>query len=51
MVVTPYLHFEGKAEEALNFYKDAFDGEIVMISRYKDGPMQVDEDWKDKIMI
>lgn len=50
MVVTPYLHFEGKAEEALNFYKDAFDGEIVMISRYKDGPMQVDEDWKDKIM-
>lgn len=50
MVVTPYLHFEGKAEEALNFYKDAFDGEIVMLSRYKDGPMQVDEDWKDKIM-
>lgn len=50
MVVTPYLHFEGQAEEALNFYKDAFDGEIVMLSRYKDGPMQVDEDWKDKIM-
>src|SRR5690349_18123257 len=50
MVVTPYLHFEGKAEEALNFYKDAFDGEIGRISRYKDGPMQVDEDWKEKIM-
>ena len=50
MVVTPYLHFEGKAEEALNFYKDALDGEIVMLSRYKDGPMQADEDWKDKIM-
>jgi len=50
MVVTPYLHFEGMAEEALNFYKDAFDGEIGMISRYKDGPMQVDEDWKEKIM-
>ena len=50
MIVTPYLHFEGKAEEALNFYKDTFDGEVVMISRYKDGPMQVDEDWKDKIM-
>jgi len=33
MVVTPYLHFEGMAEEALNFYKDAFDGEIGMISR------------------
>ena len=50
MEVTPYLHFEGNAEEVLNFYKEAFDGEIVMLSRYKDGPMQVDEDWKDKIM-
>jgi PhnB protein len=50
MELTPYLHFEGNAEEVLNFYKDALDGEIVMINRYKDSPMQVDEDWKDKIM-
>jgi PhnB protein len=50
MELTPYLHFEGNTEEVLSFYKDALDGEIVMISRYKDGPMQVDEDWKDKIM-
>jgi PhnB protein len=50
MQLTPYLHFEGNAEEALNFYKNALDGEIVMISRYKDGPMTVDEDWKEKIM-
>jgi len=50
MEVTPYLHFEGKAEEVLNFYKEALDGEVVMISRYKDAPMPSDEDWKDKIM-
>jgi len=50
MELTPYLNFEGNAEEVLNFYKDALDGEIVMISRYKDAPMPFDEDWKDKIM-
>jgi len=50
MELTPYLNFEGNAEEVLNFYKDALDGEVVMVSRYKDAPMPSDEDWKDKIM-
>jgi PhnB protein len=50
MELTPYLNFEGNAEEVLNFYKDALDGEIVMINRYKDAPMPFDEDWKNKIM-
>src|SRR6478752_5934460 len=50
MELTPYLHFEGTSEEVLNFYKEALDGEIVRLNRYKDGPMPVDEDWKDKIM-
>jgi PhnB protein len=50
MELTPYLNFEGNAEEVLNFYRDALDGEIVMISRYKDAPMPSDEDWKNKIM-
>jgi len=48
--LTPYLHFSGNTEEVLNFYKYALDGEIETINRYKDGPMNVDEDWKDKIM-
>lgn len=50
MTLTPYLHFSGNSEEALNFYKGVLNGEITMISRYGDGPMQVDEDWKNKIM-
>jgi len=50
MELTPYLNFEGNAEEVLNFYKDALKGEIVMLSRYKDAPMPFDEDWKEKIM-
>ena len=50
MQLIPYIHFEGNAEEALNFYKDALDGEIIMLSRYKDSPMPVDEDYKEKVI-
>jgi PhnB protein len=50
MTVIPYLHFEGQAEEALNFYKNIFNGEITMTSRYGDAPMPVDDDWKNKLM-
>jgi PhnB protein len=50
MTVIPYLNFEGQAEEAINFYKKIFDGEITMTSRYGDAPMPVDEDWKNKLM-
>ena len=50
MHLTPYLNFAGNAEEVLNFYKDAFGGEIIMLSRYADSPMPVDEDWKNKII-
>ena len=50
MTLIPYVHFEGKAEEALNFYKNILDGEILMVSRYGEAPMPVDEDWKNKLM-
>ncbi len=50
MTVIPYLHFEGQAEEALNFYKNIFNGEITMTSRYGEAPMPVDDDWKNKLM-
>jgi len=50
MKLNPYLHFAGNAEEALNFYKNALGGEIIMINRYGDSPMPADEDWKNKIM-
>lgn len=34
-----FLMFEGQAEEAMNFYVDLFDGEVLAISRYgPDGP-------------
>ena len=36
MKFIPYLNFYGKAQEALEFYKEALDGEIMDIMRYKD---------------
>ena len=50
MKLNPYLHFDGDAEEALNFYKNALGGEIAMLSRYGDSPMPTDDDWKNKLM-
>lgn len=50
MTLIPYIHFEGNAEEALNYYKEVLNGEIVMISRYGEAPMPVDDDWKSKLM-
>lgn len=36
--VQPYLFFDGRCEEALNFYKTAVGAEVVAINRFKDGP-------------
>lgn len=37
--ITTFLMFEGKAEEAMNFYVSLFDGAVVNVRRYgPDGP-------------
>jgi PhnB protein len=38
MQVQPYVFFEGRCEEALNFYKSAVGAEITALMRYKDSP-------------
>lgn len=50
MKLYPYLHFQGNAEEALNFYAKALNGPISSVNRYGDSPMPSDEDYKQKIM-
>jgi PhnB protein len=40
MHVEPYLFFEGRCEEAINFYKSAVGAEVVMLMRYKEAPDQ-----------
>ena len=50
MKLSPYLNFDGNAEEAVEFYKTALDGDVVMLSRFGESPMPSDDDWKQKIM-
>jgi PhnB protein len=52
--VNAYLTFNGKCEEAFDFYKSVFGGEFSRISRFKDMPpmpgMELPESAMDKIM-
>ena len=38
MQVQPYLFFDGRAEEAINFYRKAVGAEIIMVLRFKEAP-------------
>src|SRR4051794_21583682 len=38
MIVQPYLFFDGRCEEAIEFYRRAVGAEIAMLMRYKDSP-------------
>jgi PhnB protein len=39
MQVQPYLNFDGRCDEALEFYRRALGAEVLMLSRYKDSPV------------
>jgi PhnB protein len=38
MQVQPYLFFNGRCEEALNFYREALGAEIISIIRFNEAP-------------
>jgi PhnB protein len=51
--ISPYINFNGNAEEAFNFYKSVFGGEFTSIVRFKDlqsADFPVPENEADKIM-
>jgi len=56
MQVQPYLFFEGRAEEAAEFYGKALGAKVVMMMRFKDSPEPSNEECappagsEDKIM-
>jgi PhnB protein len=55
MQVQPYLFFDGRCEEALEFYKSALGAEVEVMMRYKDAPEQpppgmIAPNWDDKVM-
>jgi PhnB protein len=38
MQIQPYLFFEGRCDEAIEFYKKVFGAEVEMLMRWKDSP-------------
>jgi PhnB protein len=38
MQVEPYLFFDGRCEEAIEFYKAKLGAEVTMLARFKDSP-------------
>jgi PhnB protein len=40
MQVQPYLFFDGRCEEAAEFYRRTLGAEVTMLMRFKDGPPQ-----------
>ncbi|MEQ1438775.1 VOC family protein [Fontimonas sp. SYSU GA230001] len=55
MNVQTYLHFDGRCEEALDFYRKALGAEIGTLLRYKDSPTpappgMVPPGWDGKVM-
>jgi PhnB protein len=54
MNVQPYLSFEGRCEEAINFYKSTVCAKVEMMMRYKEAPADqqamISPESKDKVM-
>jgi PhnB protein len=50
--INSYLNFPGNTEEAFNFYKSIFGGELVGLTRFKEIPegAKLNADEKEKIM-
>ena len=43
MHVQPYLFFDGRCDEAIEFYKKAIGAQVQMLMRFKDSPQSNDE--------
>ncbi|HEY2588183.1 MAG TPA: VOC family protein [Tepidisphaeraceae bacterium] len=52
MQVQPYLMFNGRADEAIQFYKKALGAEVQMVMRFKDcpEPAGIQPGTEDKVM-
>ena len=52
--LNPYINFNGKCEDAFNFYKSVFGNEFLFVGRFKDMPENpnypIAESDKEKIM-
>ena len=48
--IQPYLFFNGRCDEALEFYRKALNAEATAVIRYKDSPVPVKDQNPDKVM-
>src|SRR5215467_13854323 len=54
-VVNPYLDFDGRCDEALDFYSKSIGAEVLMLMRFKDAPPSAQSEMcadvsKEKVM-
>ena len=47
--LVPYIVFHGNCREAIEFYKETLNGEITIMQTFTEAPMQVPEEFKDRI--
>ncbi|SCY32184.1 PhnB protein [Nitrosospira sp. Nl5] len=47
MQVQTYLFFDGRCEEAIEFYRGALGAEVTMLMRFKDAPPEAPSDSKE----
>lgn len=47
--VKPYLMFPGTCRQALHFYAECFDGEIVMMQTFAESPVEVPAEFNQRI--
>lgn len=52
MHIEPYLFFDGRCEEALQFYSQCLGGAITALHRYAGSPLeeQLPQEWRNKVM-
>jgi PhnB protein len=50
MQIQPYLFFDGRCDEAIEFYRGALGAEVTMLMRFKEGPPPVSPGAEDKVM-
>ena len=50
--MSPYLHFDGNAEKAMNWYKSIFGGTFSLLQRYKDmaGGIKLKDEDRDRLI-
>jgi PhnB protein len=50
MQIQPYLFFEGRCQEAIDFYRQALGADVKMLMHFKDSPVPTATDAGDKVM-